>query len=52
MPGQQIVDIVHPMSACQMRENVGEPGLWIDASQLCRLCRAPNYAERGEISEY
>jgi len=32
MPGQQIVDIAHSMSACH----------WIDAAQLCR------FDQRGE----
>ena len=47
MPGQQIVDIAHPMSACQTRENACEPGLWIDDR---RILTAPTPLPWGRSS--
>jgi hypothetical protein len=32
--------------SCDTEQDVGEPGLWIDAIHFGRLCRPPNYAER------
>jgi hypothetical protein len=31
-------------------EHVGQIGLRIDFVEFCRLCRAPNYAERTRFS--
>lgn len=45
VPGQQCIDLVDGVIG-DAREHVAKVGFGIDAVQLGRLCRAPDYAER------
>src|SRR5688572_7611852 len=38
VPGEEVVDPLRRMVG-QPRQNVGEPGLWVDAVELCALRR-------------
>jgi transposase-like protein len=47
VPGEQLLTLVALGAAGdQTFEHVGQVGEWIDAVQLCCLCRPPDYAER------
>ena len=46
IPGQQLFEFVLLGTAGdQAFQHIGKPGEWLHFVQLCRLCRAPNYAE-------
>jgi hypothetical protein len=45
VPRNQLIQPVRGLAGDAV-EDIGQPGLWIDAIHLAGLCRAPNYAER------
>ena len=48
-PGHQFVETRGRPEIDQLGEDVGQIGLRLDARELCRLCRLPNYAERARF---
>jgi hypothetical protein len=49
-PGQQFVEPLGWMCN-DARQDISEPGLWIQVVHFSRLCRPPNYAESGRFPQ-
>ena len=48
-PGHEFVQTRGRPEINQLGEDVGQIGLRLDATELCRLCRPANYAERAHF---
>jgi transposase-like protein len=50
-PGHEFIQTRSRPKIDQLGENVGQIGLRLDATELGRLCRPPNYAESGRFPQ-